>query len=156
MIKPFMKVLQWWIFPALFFMGAINEVVLAVALVAGGGAGRTLYTLGRMAQAAMAGQRLPWIALGLGTLPVVGNTAYPAELVACSIGSARVLARFILYDVFASMGRAIPVWGGADTLTEHRMNRLPDKLGDWWASRRGSAQRGASHAPPDMEGGSGQ
>lgn len=151
MIKPFMKVLQWWIFPALFFMGAINEVVLAAALVAGGGVGRTVYTLGRMAQAGMAGQRLPWIALGLGTLPVLGNTAYPAELVACSVGSARVLARFILYDVFATMGRAIPVWGGADTLTEHRMNRLPDRLGDWWAGRRGRAPGDAEHASVDRE-----
>ena len=33
MIKPAVKVLQWWIIPALFVMGAVNEVVLAVALV---------------------------------------------------------------------------------------------------------------------------
>ena len=36
------------------------------------------------------------------------------------------LARFILYDVLASIGRAVPIWGGADSLTEHWANRLGD------------------------------
>jgi len=152
MIKPFMKALQWWIFPALFLMGVIDEVVLAAVLVAGGGFGRTVYTLGRLAQAAVAGQRLPWIALGLGTLPVAGNIAYPAELVACSVGNAQVLARFILYDVFASMGRAIPVWGGADSLTEHRMNRLPDTFGNAWQRWRQRARGASSRKSGAVEG----
>ena len=89
---------------------------------------RTAYTLGRLVQSALSGERLPWIALGMGALPVAGNTAFPTELVACSTGDARILARFIVYDSFAALGRAVPIWGGPDTLTEHRMNRLPDAI----------------------------
>ncbi len=126
MIKPFVKGLQWWVFPALFVVGSINEPVLLLLLVSGGALGRTAYTLGRLIQSGLAGERLPWIALALGALPVAGNAAYPAELVACSVGDTRLLARFIIYDTFAAMGRSVPIWGGADTLVEHRMNRLPD------------------------------
>ncbi len=106
--------------------GSINEPVLLLLLVSGGALGRTAYTLGRLIQSGLAGERLPWITLALGALPVAGNAAYPAELVACSGGDTRLLARFIIYDTFAAMGRSLPIWGGADTLVEHRMNRLPD------------------------------
>ncbi|MEE9280735.1 MAG: hypothetical protein V3V67_11225 [Myxococcota bacterium] len=126
MMKPFVKALQWWIFPALFVLGAVDEVVLLVVLVSAGALGRTAYTLGRLVQSAVARERLPWVALVLGALPVAGNAAYPAELVVCSTGETRILARFIVYDTFAALGRAVPIWGGPDTLTEHRLNRLPD------------------------------
>ncbi|WP_323844852.1 hypothetical protein [Microbulbifer magnicolonia] len=132
MIKPAVKLLQWSVFPMLFMAGAINELVLAMVLVGGGSIGRTTYTLGRMTQAAFRRQRLPWTALGVGVLPVVGNAAYPVEFVKCGAGDERILARFIIYDTFARVGRAIPIWGGPDTLTEHYFNRLPDNLFTWY------------------------
>ena len=126
MLKPFVKLLQWWIVPALFLLGTLDEWVVALVLVSGGAVARTSYTLGRLVQSALSGQPLPLIALGVGTLPVAGNTAFPAELIACSTGNARILARFIVYDSLAAIGRALSIWGGPDTLTEHRLNRLPD------------------------------
>jgi len=128
MIKPFMKFLQWWIFPFLFMVGAVNEVVLAAVLIGGGSLGRTIYTLGRMTQAVLRRQQLPWVALGLGVFPVLGNIAYPAELVKCGARNTGILARFIIFDFFAGIGRMIPIWGGPDTLTEHYFNRLPVHL----------------------------
>ena len=38
------------------------------------------------------------------------------------------LARFLLYDGFARIGASVPIWGGEDTLTEHRANRLADQI----------------------------
>ena len=141
MLKPFVKVLQWWVVPTLFLFGTLDEWTVALVLVSGGAVARTAYTLGRLVQSALSGERLPVIALGIGALPVAGNTAFPAELVACSRGDARILARFIVYDAFAAIGRAVPIWGGPDTLTEHRLNRLPDVVANSIRSLLGSRQR---------------
>jgi hypothetical protein len=35
------------------------------------------------------------------------------------------VAKFILIDLFTAMGRKVPIWGGADTQTEHAFNRVP-------------------------------
>ncbi len=141
MLKPFVKLLQWWVVPALFLLGALDEWIVALVLVSGGAVARTAYTLGRLIQSALSRERLPLIALGIGALPVAGNTAFPAELLACSTGDARILARFIVYDSFAALGRAVPIWGGPDTLTEHRLNRLPDAITNSIRSLLGSRQR---------------
>ncbi len=127
-IKPIVKALQWWVAPALTVASVLHPVALGAILVAGGAIGRTLYTLGRLLQAALRGERKPWIALGVGVLPVAGNAAYPIELLYCGAGEGRALARFLIYDVFAAAGRAVPIWGGSDTWTEHWFNRLPDRV----------------------------
>ena len=61
-------------------------------------------------------------------LPVVGNFAYPLQLLYSSRIEEDDLARFILYDGCARIGEKLPIWGGRDTLTEHLLNRLPDRL----------------------------
>lgn len=127
-IKPLVKALQWWLFPLLYAAGVIDGATLSAVLVAGGAIGRTVYTLGRTIQAAWHRQRLPWVALLLGVFPVVGNVAYPAQLLYCGANEDDAPARFILYDAFASAGRAIPIWGGRDTRTEHALNRLAHRL----------------------------
>ncbi len=123
-IKPFVKTLQWWIFPGLWAIGVVNEFVLGVVIVTGGAIGRTVYTSGRLIQATLHRQRRPWVALGMGMLPVVGNAAYPAQLLYCTGEKTGGLARFIVSDTFATMGRSLPIWGGADSLVEHYFNRL--------------------------------
>jgi len=127
-IKPLVKALQWWLFPLLYAAGLIDGATLSAVLVAGGAIGRTAYTLGRTAQAAWHRQRLPWVALLLGVFPVVGNVAYPAQLLYCGASEDDGPARFILYDAFAATGRAIPIWGGRDTRTEHALNRFAHHL----------------------------
>ena len=105
-----------------------NEILIGILFVSGGAIGRTAYTTGRLIQASLSGQRRPWVALGIGVLPVVGNGAYPAQLILCSNRRNQTLARFVLYDLFATIGRHLPIWGGNDTLTEHWFNRLPDRF----------------------------
>ncbi len=122
-IKPLIKLLQWWLFPALWVTGLISEVTLGVVLVFAGSVGRTLYTAGRLIQATFRRQRRPWVALWVGLLPVVGDTAYPFQLLYRSAEDTGALARFIVYDIAAAMGRTVPIWGGADSQVEHYFNR---------------------------------
>jgi len=136
-IKPPVKVVQWWIVPGLFTTGIIESgVVTAAILVAGGAIARTLYTMGRLVQSALSGQRRPWLALGVGVLPIVGNTAYPCQLIYHGSNRGDNIARFILCDTFARIGQYFPIWGGQDTLTEHWFSRLPNVLFEAWIKWR--------------------
>ena len=130
-MKPFIKALQWFSLPPMLALGWIDVATAGFVLVAGGLIGRVAYTAGRFAQATFLRQRKPWLALGVSCLPVVGNAAYPVELLYDSTGRSGEVARFILYDSLASIGRALPVWGGADSLTEHWFNRQGDVAVHW-------------------------
>ncbi len=130
-IKPLIKPLQWFALPPLVALGVLDPAAAAFLWVTGGLIGRTLYTAGRFVQASLRRQRRPWLALGVGLLPVVGNAAYPAQLLYCSTEETDSLARFILYDTLATIGRSVPVWGGADSLIEHGCNRLGDLAVRW-------------------------
>jgi hypothetical protein len=127
-IKPFVKVIEYWLFPTLFALGLVSEGLVALVLLMGGAAARTLYTSGRLVQAWLHGRERPWAALAVGVFPVVGNFAYPLQIVWSSTEEEDELARFILYDGFARMGAHLPIWGGRDTLTEHVLNRLPEAV----------------------------
>jgi len=144
-IKPGIKFLEWVVVPALLGAGVVGPTVAALAIATGGMAGRTAYTLGRSAQAVSRGQPLPWVALVVGLLPMVGNLAYPAQLL-WAAGHDHRLARFLIYDGFASLGRRLPVWGGTDTFTEHFFNRLPDRVLHLMPRRR--SHRAAADTTP--------
>ena len=72
-IKPAIKGLQYLLLPGLFAMGVISGPLAAFLVVAGGAIARTAYTLGRIIQLSNGGNSRPWIALGVGVLPIVGN-----------------------------------------------------------------------------------
>ncbi len=59
---------------------------------------------------------------------MVGNFAFPLQLAWSSTEDEDDLARFILYDGFARLGALLPIGGARDTLTEHVLDRLPDRL----------------------------
>lgn len=130
-IKPLVKIMVWGIFPALWALGLVSGSFTAVVIVAGGAIGRTIYTTWRMMQAFSQNQSLPWVALVVGVIPVMGNMAYPIQLLFSSLDHNGWLARFIVFDIATSIGRRIPIWGGADTLTEHMFNRSADRLVKW-------------------------
>ncbi len=124
-IKPGVKLLVWGLVPLLKVFGVIDSwwLVGAIALY-GGAIGRTLYTLGRTVQALVRGRSAPWIALLAGLAPVVGNAAYPLQLLAASSKGDVLAARFLVHDILSGVGRKIPIWGGKDTFLEHRFNAL--------------------------------
>jgi hypothetical protein len=127
-IKPVVKGIEWFVFPALLVAGVVNEATVGIAILAGGSVSRSLYTLGRVAYDVVRGREPAWIALGTGVLPVVGNLAFPLQIAYSSRGNDDLLAQFILYDGMSLVGRRLPIWGGADTLTEHVCNQLPDRV----------------------------
>lgn len=123
-IKPAVKLLVWGLVPVLALTGVLASW-WAVTLIAFGGAiGRTLYTLGRTVQSLARGRRAPWVALLAGVVPVVGNAAYPLQLLAATRSGDGLAARFLVHDILSGVGRRLPIWGGKDTLIEHRFNAL--------------------------------
>lgn len=124
-LKPVVKIIQYWLLPALFAFGLISGPLFAVLLLTGGAVARTAYTLGRLIQSAGRGLERPWIALLIGVLPVVGNLAYPGQMLVSARDDNEHLARFLLDDGFARIGRHLPIWGGQDTWTEHCAVRIP-------------------------------
>ncbi|MDH3201288.1 MAG: hypothetical protein OEM15_10395 [Myxococcales bacterium] len=127
-IKPFVKGFEYWICPLLYAFGFIGEAGLALLVLTAGPAARSLYTSGRIVQNLFNGRERPWTALTVGALPVVGNFAFPIQILWSSQTEEDVLARFMLYDGFAQVGAHVPIWGGKDTLTEHRLNRMADHI----------------------------
>ncbi len=124
-MKPGLKLITWGLIPALKLMGYIDSWwLVAFVAVYGGAIGRTLYTFGRTVQAMFRGRHLPVVALAVGLLPVVGNTAYPLQLLAASAQSNGTVAKFMVHDIFSAIGRRLPIWGGKDTLIEHRANAV--------------------------------
>ena len=123
-IKPAVKVLTWGSLPLLALSGAADHWMLVGLIAISGALGRTAYTAGRVLQAMLAGRQAPWIALGMGALPVVGNAAFPTQLLAATRGGDGRVARFLVHDILTGIGRRLPIWGGADTLLEHGFNRV--------------------------------
>ena len=123
-IKPAIKLLTWGLVPLLALTGVVGSWWVVTFIAFGGAIGRTLYTLGRTLQSLGRGRRAPWVALLTGMAPVVGNVAYPLQLLAATRGGDGLLAKFLVHDILSGVGRRIPIWGGKDTLLEHRFNAL--------------------------------
>lgn len=127
-IKPAVKGFEYWLCPMMYALGFIGEGWLALLMLTAGPAARSLYTAGRIVQNSLSGKERPWTALALGTLPVIGNFAFPIQILRSSRTEEDDLARFLLYDGFARLGARVPIWGGEDTLTEHQFNRLAQRI----------------------------
>jgi len=128
-VKGFVKPLQWTILPALLGMGMIDEWTFGFLIASIGAIVRTLYTLGRTVQNAIKRRELPWIALLLGCWPVIGNLAFPLQIIYTSRRESAKVAKLIVYDTFTKLGQWLPIWGGCDTLIEHLFNRVPTHVG---------------------------
>lgn len=126
-VKPFVKSLEYIVSPMLYAAGLIDAFTLSVIMMSGGSVGRTIYTGGRLIQNLVRGRELPWTALWVGLFPVIGNLAFPMQIVR-SGRDEDTIARFLLYDGCRVIGRRTPIWGGEDTLTEHWFNRVPDRV----------------------------
>ena len=123
-IKPGVKLLVWGLVPLLAFLGVLGSWWAVTFIAFGGAIGRTIYTLGRTVQSLARGRRAPWIALLAGCAPVVGNAAYPLQLLVATRGGDGLVAKFLVHDILSGVGRRLPIWGGKDTLLEHWFNRL--------------------------------
>ena len=127
-LKPATKAVQWTILPLGFALGWYGPGILALGLVSLGPISRTIYTFARVVQSRLRGEERPWVALAAGALPFLGNFAYPLQILVSSRDGGDGLARFVLHDAGASLGRRVPVVGGPDTLAEHLGNRAADRV----------------------------
>ncbi|MDL5054290.1 hypothetical protein QQ056_12120 [Oscillatoria laete-virens NRMC-F 0139] len=127
-LKILVKVLEYILVPILYAMGYIDELLTGFLMISGGYMARTLYTGMRSVEAALNQQEIPWIALIVGLLPMVGNIAYPCQMIYSAAGRRGKVAQFIVYDTLTRLGDRLPIWGGEDTLTEHYFNALGDRI----------------------------
>jgi hypothetical protein len=125
-IKPAVKFLQLCVLPLLYMLGILQFPTLVFLEVFGGSMARTAYTSYRYAKPSNRQAPRPWVALVVGVLPVVGNMAFPLQFAYWCRDRQRRIAQFLMYDCFASLGRAAAIWGGENSLVEARANRLPD------------------------------
>lgn len=127
-LNPVMKAFEWLVLPPLYVAGHLSEAQLGLAIVAAGPLARTAYTLVRCVRCTWRREERPWVALAVGILPAIGNLAYPLQIVSRSREREDVIAQFILYDACSLIGRRLPFFGGRDTLLEHALNHLPDRI----------------------------
>ncbi len=127
-LKPAVRVVNYGLILPLTLFQVLHPVVLVIGIAVGGSIARTLYTSARTLQAAARGRPKPWVALAVGTLPIVGAAAYPLQIIHAGAGRTSPLAQFIIYDAFTRVGELLPIWGGRDTQTEHFFNHLADYL----------------------------
>jgi hypothetical protein len=135
-MKATFQVFEFTLFAALVAAGIVPVWFLAVLIALDGLIYRTAYTLYRMAREAAARRPLPWVALLVGLVPLLGSLAFPAQMVYSAQDRREEVARFTIYDLFTRLGVRLPIWGGKDTLTEHTLNRFAHRVMLWGASRR--------------------
>ena len=125
-IKPACKAVTWVVLPLLAQLTVVPFWIVLMGLFFGGSIARTSYTAFRALQAQLSGLPIPWIALSVGLLPVVGTAAYPSQILGAGRSGQGKLAGLLLYGTFTAIGRRLPIWGGEDTATEHAFNRIAD------------------------------
>ncbi|MDX1496239.1 MAG: hypothetical protein R3352_01665 [Salinisphaeraceae bacterium] len=136
-IKPFVKFFTWGIVPALMASQVVSLPVGGVLMVFGGMIGRTIYTSYRIIGATFSGGERPWVALFAGFLPVLGNAAFPIQILASGTERDGKLAQFIVYDTLSRIALIMPIWGGPDTRVEFFFNGF----GNWIARDRGGVDK---------------
>ena len=121
--------MTWTIIPVIVAFEVTSLGISAFLALAIGPIIRTLYTLWRFGHSLVKSKKnYPVITLIVGTLPVVGNLAYPLELVYRSSRKQDKLAKFIIYSLSARMGSNIPIWGGKDSGIEHFMVKIVSRF----------------------------
>ncbi|WP_372368466.1 hypothetical protein [Candidatus Uabimicrobium sp. HlEnr_7] len=121
-IKPFVKTFEYVVIPSLLVSGVVTLKWSIFLILVSGPVARSLYTIFRLIQSYTRSQKRPWVALFIGAIPVIGNLAYPAQMIYSASNNNNV-ATFILYDSVGKFGILMPIWGGEDTATEHFFNR---------------------------------
>ncbi len=136
-LKPFVKTFTWGVLPVLVASQTVSLTMAALLIIWTGPFVRTVYTLWRISHSLVKSRpHHPWVALGVGALPVVGNLAYPMELLyQSSSGNRNKLGRFISYSFSAKVGSNVPVWGGKDSEIEHLVTRICHKSLGWSISK---------------------
>ncbi len=124
-IKPFVKFFSYIVMPVLITSGLFNLQTGAIIILGSGSVARTLYTGWRMTNSLVRSRpHFPFIAFTIGLFPIIGNLAYPAEIIYQSTGKKNKVAKFIVYSFSAKVGSKIPIWGGKDSEIEHFFNRV--------------------------------
>lgn len=122
-MKPLGWILRLTLVPFLLLNGVISIEVSGILVVFMGTILRTLYALIRGIEDFFMGRGLPGLALLVAPIPSLGALAYPCQMLH-SARKRHLISQFIIYESCSAVAAHIPVWGGRDTLWDHRFNRL--------------------------------
>ncbi len=124
-LKPLYKPFQWGLVPVLVATGNVSIGSGALLVLWTGPFVRTVYTLWRISHGLVKLRpHYPLVALVVGTLPVIGNFAYPMEILYRGTGKENMMGKFITCSLSSKIGAKIPVWGGRDSELEHFFGRF--------------------------------
>ena len=128
-VKPFIKVFLWGVLPVMIATQSISLTGAAIVILWTGSLVRTIYTLWRISHSLLKSRpHYPFVALMVGIFPMVGNLAYPLEILYQSAGKGNLLGKFMTCAFGAKIGSKIPIWGGKDTEIEHFFNRIGHRI----------------------------
>ncbi len=122
-MKPLGWILRVTLIPILLFFGVTSIEISGILIVFMGTILRTLYTFVRAVEDFFLRRGIPILALLIAPIPSLGTLAYPCQM----LHKARknhLISQFIIYESCSAVAAHIPVWGGRDTLWDHRFNRL--------------------------------
>lgn len=122
-VKPLGYILRLTLIPFLWQHGILTDETSAVLFLFCGMILRTTYTLMRCLENVLLLKPPPLLALFFSPLPSIGTLAFPAQMI-YSARSGQPLSQFIIYSSLSKTAEHIPIWGGRNTLWDHRLNRL--------------------------------
>jgi hypothetical protein len=122
-IKPLGYLFRLTLIPFLWQQGLLSAELAAILFLFCGMILRTSYSLMRCLESILQLKPPPLLALFFSPLPSVGTLAFPAQMIYSARAGHR-LSQFIIYDSLSKTAEHIPIWGGRDTLWDHRLNRL--------------------------------
>ena len=88
---------------------------------------RTVYSLYRCLEEMFSRKEIPWIALLISPLPMIGTLAHPCQMLH-SARKGHSISQFTIYEVLSTIAAKIPIFGGYDSEIEYQLNRVGFKL----------------------------
>ncbi len=84
---------------------------------------RFLYASYRFIEDFLRYKRCSWISLMVSPIPVFGTLAYPCQMVH-SARNGHEISKFMIYEIFSTIAKKIPIWGGYNSEIEYKFNNL--------------------------------
>lgn len=136
-LNPLCKAIEIFVIPFLAIAGVIPAYYVPTAIVWLGSIVRTVYCVLDIGINAIANAfrkekiELPFHALWFGAIVTFGNGAYLAQIALSRGKNGKIpeeIKRFIGIFITTMIGENVPIYGGEDTLLQHKANRLGYKL----------------------------
>jgi mRNA-degrading endonuclease RelE of RelBE toxin-antitoxin system len=126
-LKPFGYFVKLFIIPFFLIYGWLSPETAVFIIVFFSLSVRFLYAFFRSLEDLLLHKSFPYIALLVAPIPSVGTLAYPCQMLHSAI-KGHTISQFIMYEVFSTISKKIPIWGGDNSEVEYFLNRCAYKM----------------------------